>query len=256
MKRVFLCVSVVTCFIYSLQAQCTVDPNAQTSPGISPLPDQNPCVIAGTPYQQTIQVKNLSSMGAAGFSATVDSMRLDSVAGLPAGISWVRTPVVLYGGQNGCLTFTGTTNDAPGAYNLTWYGIVWAQVPFIGAQTYSGNLSRFGRQFAYYLHVINPGDPCVPIAAGVNDVNPELNTELAIYPNPNTGIFTLKLNAGKRVNGEVVIVDMTGRIVYSQKLDVVGLYDTSVDLTNFAKGLYTLQLRTADGFISKNISIE
>ena len=58
------------------------------------------------------------------------------------------------------------------------------------------------------------------------------------------------------LNGEIVITDVTGRKVYTEQLDAVGFYSSSIYLSQFSKGLYTLQLRTANGFASKNISIE
>jgi len=47
-----------------------------------------------------------------------------------------------------------------------------------------------------------------------------------------------------------------GRGVFSEVIDWVGLYNTSINLSQFGKGLYTLQIKTSEGFASKNISIE
>jgi hypothetical protein len=49
---------------------------------------------------------------------------------------------------------------------------------------------------------------------------------------------------------------MTGRRVFTQKVDATGFYNTSIDLSAFAKGLYTVQVRTEKGVASKNISVE
>lgn len=231
---------------------CTIDPHAQPNAGISPAPSQLPCIVAGENYDQTIQVQNLATFN---FVVTVDSMVLTSVTGLPTGINWFKNPDVLYTGQNGCLRFYGTTNAPAGKYNLNWIGTVWFSVPYLGAQMYTGNLSQIATQFKYYLNVINPGDSCRPIT-GEDDFSADLNSAMYVYPNPSNGVFEFRLDAGKRINGEIAVFDMTGRKVFGQQLDAVGIYTTSIDISRFAKGLYTLQLRTADGFASKRISVE
>ncbi|HRG89880.1 MAG TPA: T9SS type A sorting domain-containing protein, partial [Chitinophagales bacterium] len=92
--------------------------------------------------------------------------------------------------------------------------------------------------------------------SGINDFSAELNALLQVYPNPSNGVFNVRIDAGRRLNGEIVVVDVTGRKVYSQAMDVVGLYTNTIDLQQLGSGLYTVQLRTTEGFASKNISIE
>lgn len=253
MKKIFS-VALALCGLVNLaMSQCTIDASLQQFPGIYPKANDLPCVEQGMPYDQTIQVQNLNQ---AFTGIHVDSMMLTNVNGLPSGISWARTPTILYGGANGCLKFTGTTNDAVGQYKLAWIGTVWFTLPFLGAQMYSGDLTRFGgANFNYSMFVITSGEQCTHLV-GINDVSPELNSSIVVYPNPNNGVFEIRLNAAHRLQGDMQIVDMTGRVVYNQKLDLVGLYNTQIDLSSFAKGLYTLQVRTADGFASRNISVE
>jgi hypothetical protein len=257
MKKLSLSLIYFMLFAAAIKGQtlCTIDPSAQATPGISPSPSQLPCIITGEAYNQTIQVQDLTNFS--GF-ITVDSMILDSVIGLPNGISWSKNPNTLTGGQNGCLTFYGTTNDPTGQYPLSWFGRVWATAPFLGGQTYDGNLNRFaGAAFRYSLSVINPGDSCnQPLPSGINNFSADLNSMILVYPNPNAGVFEFRLDAGKRLNGELTIYDMNGKRVFYQPLDAVGIYTTSIDISRFAKGLYSLQLRTGDGFASRRISVE
>ena len=255
MKIRFLIMSGLLFALGTSMAQCTIDPHAQTTPGISPPANQLPCIERNTPYDQVLQVQNISGLGPGG-AISVDSFQLTAVNGLPNGINWDHNPDKLYAGQNGCMHLYGSTPDPVGKYTLAWIGTVWFTAPFIGSQTYNGDLTRYGGpSFQYSLYVIDAGEQCTH-AVGINDVSPDLNAAMDIYPNPNNGVFEFKLNAAKRVNGEMTIVDMTGRTIYSEKLDVIGLYNTSIDLSRFARGLYTLQLRTADGVASKRISIQ
>ncbi len=256
-------------------AQCVVDSTAQTSAGVNRAANTLPCVERGVAFDQTVQGKiqegadttfSLPVVGTVPAYFKVDSVIIDSIGGLPAGISAILAPPVLYGGSNGCVNFTGTTTDAVGVYYLTAYGTVWlrAQGNAFGqafdraVPPQSGNLNQYSPFGDYYLQVIETGSPCnqPPVNTGVNDISSELNAALSVYPNPTNGVFELRLNAGGRVNGDVSVVDVTGRVVYNQRIDVMGIYNTTINLSQFAKGLYTVQVRTANGRAAKSISVE
>ncbi|MFN8298839.1 MAG: T9SS type A sorting domain-containing protein [Chitinophagales bacterium] len=242
-------------------AQCTIDPQAQTTPGASPAADQLPCLVQNVAYDQTIQgkVQTDGTVSIAGFSVlvTVDSVRMDSISGLPIGINWSKNPDVLPGGGNGCVRFFGTTSDPVGRYNLTARGTVWFHVtsPIDTHYVYNGNLNQFSPFGGYYLDVIaQAGDPCHTTA--INEFNSDLNSAITVRPNPNNGVFEFILNSGSRVDGAVIIRDITGREVYNQRIDVLGLYNTTINLANMPRGIYTLQVRTANGFATRNISVQ
>jgi hypothetical protein len=67
------------------------------------------------------------------------------------------------------------------------------------------------------------------------DINKVLNDELAIYPNPGTGIFNFKTLT---INGNLQIYDITGQLIFST---IINQYTTSIDLTSFSKGIYLLK---------------
>lgn len=247
---------------------CIPDSAAQPRPGISPSPDVIPCVVDNAPYNQTLQVRcpavydSVINFGITTYplTVTIDSMELDSVINLPAGLTWAKYPNRLNGGQIGCITFSGTTTAAPGYYHLGWYGTAWTHAPIIGQKTVTGNLNRYS-YVNYYLNVIAAaGDSCIPYnpyaTNGISELNPILNTMISVSPNPSNGVFTLRINAGSRVTGQVEIIDVTGRNVYAQDVDLIGLQNISVDLSKCAKGIYTVLLKTANGNAAKRISID
>jgi hypothetical protein len=273
MKKFYSFVFALVLSAGAINAQCVIDSAAQTTTGVNPTAHDLPCIQKTVAYNQTIQGKiqesgdtvfNLPLVGAVTGHFKVDSVILDSITGAPAGIIPTWNPAVIYGGGNGCVNLAGTTTADTGLYYLTVWGTAYLRgsgsaggqsvdTPF----TRKGNLNRYSPFGNYYLVVIDQGAQCVhPTFAGINDFNSDLNSAFSVYPNPNNGVFEVKLNAGNRVNGDINVVDMTGRIVYSQKLDVMGLYNTNIDLTTFSKGLYTVQLRTAEGFASKRVSVE
>lgn len=253
--------------IGSTQAQCTVDPSAQTTPGVNPAPENLPCIERTVAYDQTLQGQVQTDYDTTitfqnfpiPVNVAVDSVSLDSIAGLPTNITWVKNPSILHGGENGCVRFTGTTTDTIGTYNLTAYGRVWFHVTAGGGLYdstffYQGEINRFSPFGGYYVRVIEQGGTCT--TTGIGDINAALNASLSVFPNPSNGVFQLKLNAANRLNGSIVIVDMTGKQVFTQAIDVVGLYDTTINLNGMPKGVYAVQLRTNEGFASKTISIE
>ena len=268
MKKLFMLTVAALFAIGSTQAQCTIDAGAQTAPGVSPAAEDLPCIERTIAYDQTlqgqVQADYDTTIEFSGFPipvhVEVDSVILDSIAGLPTGISWVKNPVLLRGGENGCVRFTGTTTDTVGTYDLTAYGRVWFHVTAGGGLYdstffYQGEINRFSPFGGYYLRVIEPGAAC-GTNTGIGNLNAELNAALSVYPNPSTGVFQLSLNAANRVNGSIVIFDMTGKQVYNNAIDVIGLYDTTINLNAMPKGVYAIQLRTSEGFASKTISIQ
>lgn len=247
---------------------CTID-SANTA-FFNPRPDSLPCVERGVLYSQTLQIKiptsiDLQQFGAPiSFILTVDSVVFDSVGGLPHGLFLSLNPYSghLKGGQNACAVITGTTNDPTGNYPLTFYGTMTLHgFPFPpifdGDTTIDLALIQSQPQNPFHasIDVIDSGALCRP-STSIRDFSAELNSFIQIFPNPNNGVFEFRLNAGRRINGEIVISDVTGRKIYAEQIDAVGLFATSINLSQLSKGLYTVQLRTADGFTSKNISIE
>jgi hypothetical protein len=271
MKKIYVLLAAVLCGIQMIfaGANCTID--STNTAFFNPRPDSLPCVERNFPYSQVLQIKVPTSVDLAtfglGFSfiLSVDSVVFDSITGLPSGLSYSMNPPGghLYGGNHACAVLFGTTSDPTGNYPLIFHGTITLHgTPYppifdgdttIDLETIQ---SRPQNPFRASVDVINQGDACRPVQSGINDFSADLNSLIQIYPNPGNGIFELRLNAGRRIKGEVVVVDITGQKVYSQMIDAVGLYTTGINLLQFAKGLYTLQIRTAEGFASKNISIE
>jgi len=71
-----------------------------------------------------------------------------------------------------------------------------------------------------------------------------LDRGFVVYPNPSTGIFNLMFDATTEGTGTVVIRDVTGRTVHTQKVNVTGgVNNTSIDVTNITKGVYSLEFK-------------
>ncbi len=262
MKKFYFLLAVALLAVSTIQAQCVIDTThlPSGSPGVYPSADSLPCIHRTVLYSQTIQGRIQSSKDTtiSGISGTitVDSVQIDTINGAPNGITWVTNPRTLYGGQAGCIKFSGTTSDVAGQYPLTAIGDAWLTInaaPILNnyAYHYHGDLNQFSSFGGYYLTV------CADSTNnGINQVSAGLSASLEVYPNPSNGVFEVKLNTEEAETGEMIVIDGTGRIVYSQTISSPGFYNATINLSKFAKGVYTLQVRTANGFASKHISIE
>ena len=79
-----------------------------------------PCIVKGVPFSEPVHVRNLTSFVQLGFTVTVDSLTIDTIANLPCGMCWAtnKTGNTYAGGEDGCVLFSGTTNDQAGVYKL------------------------------------------------------------------------------------------------------------------------------------------
>ena len=150
-------------------AQCVVDSNLavldSTVGGYYPSPAHLPHIVRDSAYSQTVQGKietgfaqtfNAPVVGQITATITVDSVRLDSIQGLPAGITWSKSSNTLPGGGIGCILFSGTTTDTPGVYTLNAIGKIWAKlnvppiVNNVDTNSY-GSLNQLPAYRNYYL---------------------------------------------------------------------------------------------------------
>ena len=149
MKKVFTCIFMLIA-LFSFRttfAQCTIDTTDRTV-GFTPA---NPAVISpGVAYTQNVQVYVPPSYNVGGGVVyTVDSLHIDTINGVPNGITYTLNPSTgtVLGGANGVMCFAGITNDSVGLYKLTFTGDVFTNagpIPFSYLVTLSPS---FGYKF-------------------------------------------------------------------------------------------------------------
>lgn len=98
---------------------------------------------------------------------------------------------------------------------------------------------------------------CVTINnVSANEVNltPE---QVEVYPNPSNGQFVIDITTFGTANTVVKIMDELGKIVFNQNIEIVnGKNKTNVDLSQLAKGNYYVQVSSAQGLITKKVTIK
>jgi hypothetical protein len=197
MRKIYLFVVAVIA-VTSIYAQCNIDTTRLTAPGFYPTANHLPHIVKDSLYDQTVQGLIQGTIdtvvgGVVSVHMEVDSVRLDSIAGLPNGITWVKNPNVLLGGHYGCVEFTGITSDSAGQYNLTAYGTTWVhlKVPLLGTDSnvvQTGPLNRYPPFNRYFL-VVDSAQLPLTVQANVRN---------NCFGNQN-GSITLRVSGGSPV---------------------------------------------------------
>lgn len=242
MKKILLLISALAGITFGAAAQCTPD-TTNFAAGKYLYPTSIPCVQRGVAYTNTQTVKvpdtiaytvPIVNVSVAGI---VDSIRIDSIAGLPAGITSVSNPVLgswLRHGDYACATFSGTTTAPAAAYPLAISGRACGHFSYSGFNFDTCLNYTFTRSYPDTIYVCNP--------SGVSEISQNLN--LSLYPNPNQGTFTVSISSATHVSGTMIVTDQIGRAIYNQSLDVIGTKQIPLELGNIAPGVYMLVVNT------------
>ncbi|MCO5250552.1 MAG: T9SS type A sorting domain-containing protein [Candidatus Kapabacteria bacterium] len=80
----------------------------------------------------------------------------------------------------------------------------------------------------------------------------ELNNDIKIMPNPNTGIFNLEFNSANDEQHSLQVLDLLGQIVYSSDIMTnAGINNLNLDLSSLPIGVYYLQIVNKGLVVSK-----
>lgn len=73
------------------------------------------------------------------------------------------------------------------------------------------------------------------------------NLGLNVYPNPNTGQFTIEINADTDIEGKILVMAIDSRIVVEETISGNGIITKDVNISDLANGIYYLRLETKNG---------
>lgn len=100
-------------------------------------------------------------------------------------------------------------------------------------------------------------DYTVNVLAPLSVVNDSgLDSQLFIYPNPNTGLFNVKLSniIGDKI--DILIYDVRGREVYKKQFNNMVDFNVSININAIESGLYILRVLDVNSAINTKILIE
>jgi PKD repeat protein len=91
------------------------------------------------------------------------------------------------------------------------------------------------------------------IVASVQDVT--LDNYVKVFPNPTEGNIQLQFNLPKPGTYIIVLADMLGQVLYTDKKDIAGPYTQRINLADFGKGVYILSIKGQGTQLQKKIIV-
>jgi hypothetical protein len=75
-----------------------------------------------------------------------------------------------------------------------------------------------------------------------------LDLQMVVYPNPSNGLFTLELTTNAQTTARLLVYDLLGRIVFSEKWALqTGQNYLTIDLTQAVAGVYRVVVVAEQG---------
>jgi hypothetical protein len=152
--------------------------------------------------------------------------------------------------------FVGTANDIA---SMT-QSVVVCPVP--GDTTYTNSVTQFtvpaagSYYFGFHFYStqgtgtssLRLDDISINIATGLNNVT---SSSVNVYPNPSNGIVNFKGITGK---ANVAVYSTIGQLVFNHSINEIN--GSSIDLSNLSEGIYSIQITTDAGVVTKSINIK
>lgn len=144
-------------------------------------------------------------------------------------------------------------------------GTEFVQVGFVATSAIGGNSNTTVKYsyvdnelsaFAYFYRLKQVDNDGKFVYSNTIFLKNEVKTVdiISIYPNPVKTILNISLRSTANLKAEIIIADKTGRIVmqYSQVIQQ-GKNILSADVRSLAKGIYTLQVKTSEGLLTRKL---
>lgn len=234
MKKIYSLLAAVS-FSGSAVAQCLPDPNV-TGSGIFPpagstidtayirLPDAAENVAYSAVIQLGIPADTTLEISGFPIVAPIDSMRLENVAGMPSGLTYVcdNGPCTWSGGTTGCVELYGTPVQW-GDFDLDVVVRAYVNLGLFGDTNGVGILD-------FKLLVTSP-----------QSVAEQDAKSWTFGPNPSTGVVNLFLGSGPNT-AVYRLMNVQGQWVASGTLETSSTGEATLDFSQMASGLYSLSV--------------
>ncbi len=266
MTRLLLALCLCACATFLHAQTCTSNPQyADSTAGVYPKPFDlatNPgggiteCAVIGQYFQFDLTVVIRDTLKVGSLSFPLDSIIINQVTGLPTGLTHGCIPTNCHFLKNtmSCAYIYGTptASNAPGPYDMIIKGFAYVNgsslplpLEFPNAQIAPGK---------YTIHVnANASDACA-----VSSTNELSNlVSISAQPNPTNGLTQIKVNAGTSGRFQLQVVDLLGRQVSHQTLNISqGENTAAVDASQLSNGLYLIQLYNETGMVVKKLAVQ
>jgi hypothetical protein len=102
---------------------------------------------------------------------------------------------------------------------------------------------------------ISREDIWVYVDSCISGINNPILSSISIYPNPSIGLFTVEFKRVTENNSNISIVNSIGNVVFSEELKI-GESLRKINLSDFSKGIYFIELQTELGVYKKKIILQ
>jgi hypothetical protein len=225
MKKIFTAIFLFFGII-TASAQCVPDLTI-TQPGVYPDAATGlPHGIVNQPYSAVIQFRVPTDTTYMSLPATIDSINVTNVTGMPAGFTYSCTPssCSFHGGSNGCLLIDGPAQTSTGTYPIVVDMIVYGNVfgsPQVLPQTNSN-----------YSIVIDQ-------SIGINNISSLSFSVSQNKPNPVKGYTEIGITMPRAGNASVKISNLLGEQVFNKQYILQkGNVNIQLNLNDLQPGIY------------------
>jgi hypothetical protein len=80
--------------------------------------------------------------------------------------------------------------------------------------------------------------------------------DLSVYPNPATAMLHISFGILEGNDASVQLIDLKGQQVFTEKIQGANTFNKDIDVTAFAKGVYSLRIITSGETINKQVVIQ
>ncbi|MEZ4961564.1 MAG: T9SS type A sorting domain-containing protein [Saprospiraceae bacterium] len=265
MKRLLPCLlALFSCSILSAQF-CTPDPAYMDSTGVFPMPYHptvnpsggiNECAYVGEPYEFVFTIGVGDTLTYQGAKFGLVKVRVDNVLNLPSGLAYACEPGGCEFLKNtiGCAKIYGTSNAAPGDYQLEIKATVFTSgfPPVIPNITFPNADIAPGE---YKLQLL-PDHNTACTAVATREI---LSDKMKIETSPNPASGQLNIDISAEIAGEFnfKVLDLTGKTAHQEKVAIFkGSNRISLDGSRLPNGIYLAFLESVAGIISKKFTIQ
>ncbi len=148
------------------------------------------------------------------------------------------------------ISIAGNTLSSDMATSYQW---------FFNGDTIQGETGQFhvALQSGFYTVTISDMNGCSATSdafgfTGIEDV--VTSKKVYIYPNPNSGLFTVEMNLHKNTSLSFELYNFTGQLIYAEEIgNISNSYTQQIDISNYAKGIYYLQVVSDGGVMTKKV---
>ena len=82
------------------------------------------------------------------------------------------------------------------------------------------------------------------------------NISLSVFPNPNNGLFNIKIESANQQNISLMIFNNMGSLVATEQFTVNGSISKRLSLEHLSKGIYYLRIQTKDDVVMRKVIIQ